>query len=198
MEGVSCDWLGVCFLMKLIDPLVVGGSAGWVALIGVVFVAGCRPAASQSPPVATVMVAASRDKIVDGPPLAQLAETGPLKITWEELDVGMEPDSVFESWMMTTRVKAIDGRQIRISGYISGAIFQKDKIREFPLMREKECPFGPGGQAHHVIEVELAGNLRTSFTTEPVTVEGIISIQPRTGPNGKTWSLYRLEATKIE
>jgi hypothetical protein len=31
-----------------------------------------------------------------------------------------------------------------------------------------------------------------------VTVEGTFSIQPRTGPNGKTWSLYRMEAVKIE
>jgi hypothetical protein len=79
-----------------------------------------------------------------------------------------------------------------------GAVFQRDNIRNFPLMRELECPFGPGGQAHHVVEVELQGKLRTSFTTEPVTIEGIFSVQPRSGPNGKTWSLYRLDATQIE
>jgi hypothetical protein len=184
--------------MKLIVPVVMAGPVRWLAVIGLIFSGGCQRGTSRSRPVATVMVAASSDKVTEASPTPGPVETGPLKITWEELDVGMEPDAVFEPWMMTTRIKALEGRQVRISGYISGAIFQKENIREFPLMREKECPFGPGGQAHHVIEVELAGKLRTSFTTEPVTVEGLFSIQPRTGPNGKTWSLYRLEATKIE
>jgi hypothetical protein len=31
-----------------------------------------------------------------------------------------------------------------------------------------------------------------------VTILGNFSVQPRNGPNGKTWSLYRIEATQIE
>jgi len=132
------------------------------------------------------------------PAAAPQEPTGPLEITWEQLDVGMEPDTLFEPWMMTTRIKALESRQVRLTGYMCGAVFQRDNIRNFPLMRELECPFGPGGQAHHVVEVELQNKLRTRFTTEPVTVEGTFGIQPRTGPNGKTWSLYRIDATQIE
>jgi hypothetical protein len=123
--------------------------------------------------------------------------TGPLAITWEQLDIGMPPDTLFEPWMMTTQIKALEGRQVRLTGYMCGAIFQRDSIRNFPLMREIECPFGPGGQAHHVVEVELQGKLRTSFTTQPVTVLGTFSVQPQTGPNGKTWSLYKIDASQI-
>jgi hypothetical protein len=131
-------------------------------------------------------------------PAAPAGTVEPLAITWEQLDVAMEPDSVFEPWMMTTQIKALEGRQVRLAGYMCGAIFQRDNIRSFPLMRELECPFGPGGQAHHVVEIELQHKQRTSFTTEPVTVLGIFSVQPRNGPNGKTWSLYRIDATQIE
>lgn len=168
------------------------------ALAALVFAAGCQSSVDRAPAGAAAVETATPVKreqaAVPEPP--QIQE--PLTITWEDLDVGMPPDTLFEPWMAPTRVKALEGKRVRIVGYMSGAIFQKDHIREFPLMREKECPFGPGGQAHHVIEVELQGKVRTSFTTMPVTVEGVFGIQPRTGPNGNTWSLYRLDATKIE
>ncbi|HZN34049.1 MAG TPA: hypothetical protein VFB80_09530 [Pirellulaceae bacterium] len=125
-------------------------------------------------------------------------EEGPLAITWEQLDLPIPPDSVFEPWMITTRVQALEGKQVRIKGYMFGGLFQTSGIREFPLLREKDCPFGQGGQPHHAINVELAGSLRTSLTTEPVTVEGKFSVQPWTGPNGKTWSVYHMEVTKME
>lgn len=108
------------------------------------------------------------------------------------------PDSVFEPWMMTTRVEALEGQQVRIEGYMFGGLLQTSGIKSFPLLREKECPFGQGGQPHHAINVELAGKLRASYTTQPVTVEGTFHIRPWNGPNGKTWSLYHMEVTKME
>ena len=100
--------------------------------------------------------------------------------------------------MITSRVEALAGRQVRIQGYMFGGLLQTSGVREFPLLREKDCPFGQGGQPHHAINVELAGELRTSYTPEPVTVEGTFHVRPWTGPNGKTWSLYHMEVTKIE
>jgi hypothetical protein len=163
------------------------------ALLGGLALAGCRQAYSDR-----ISTAESTPTAEEQPPARPTEPAGPLTITWEQLDVGMEPDSVFEPWMMTTRIKALEGRKVRLTGYMCGAVFQRDNIRSFPLMRELECPFGPGGQAHHVVEVELQGKLRTGFTTELVTIEGVFSIQPRSGPNGKTWSLYRIDATQIE
>jgi hypothetical protein len=157
--------------------------------------AGCqRQAASRAevpPRVTTAPAEAQKEPAAVKPP------SGPQDVPWEQLDLGMEPDSVYEPWMLTTRVKILEGQPIRITGFMSGAILQKNNIRTFPLMREKECPFGPGGQAHHVIEVELDASRRTEFTTEPITVEGVFSVKPWTGPNGKTWSLYRLDGAKI-
>lgn len=154
--------------------------------------AGCGRQVAELPP--TTPVSASQSAAPSEP----ADEKGPQTITWEQLDLPIPPDSKFEPWMMTTRVQALDGRQVRIEGYMFGGLFQTTGLRSFPLLREKECPFGEGGQPHHAINVELAGDLRASFTTQPVTVEGKFSIRPWNGPNGKTWSLYHMEVTKME
>lgn len=148
---------------------------------------GCAPEAGQAIAEATPVVAT-----------AAPVETGPLAIQWEQLDVDIPPDSEFQPWMITSRVQALEGRRVRIAGYMFGGLLQTSGVREFPLLREKDCPFGQGGQPHHAISVELADKLRTSYTPELVTVEGKFSVRPWTGPNGKTWSLYHLEVTKIE
>ncbi|QDU26453.1 hypothetical protein ETAA8_15310 [Anatilimnocola aggregata] len=119
-------------------------------------------------------------------------------ITWERLDIGMEPDSVYQPWMLKEQVKVLEGMPVRIKGYMHGALFQKNNIRTFHLLREVDCPFGPGGQAHHAIEVELQGSLRTSFTKDERTIEGIFSVVPVKGENGNTWSLYRIAGTSIQ
>jgi hypothetical protein len=119
-------------------------------------------------------------------------------LKWERLDIGMEPDSVYQPWMLTTAIKVLEGQPVRIKGWMHGAVFQRSNIRNFHLMREKECPFGPGGQAHHAIEVVMQGTKRTNFSVEEITVEGIFRVVPVTGENGKTWSLYRIEGTAVK
>jgi hypothetical protein len=110
----------------------------------------------------------------------------------------MEPDSVYQPWMMKHDVKVLDGKPVRIKGFMHGGVFQRNNIRTFHLMREKECPFGPGGQAHHAMLVEMQGKLRASYTTDELTVEGIFRIVPVKGENGNTWSLYQLEGTSVQ
>lgn len=160
-------------------------------LILILFVAaGCQPESAALPATTPVVAQVQATPVVE--------EQSPQKITWEQLDLPIPPDSVFEPWMMTTRVEALEGQQVRIEGYMFGGLLQTSGIKSFPLLREKECPFGQGGQPHHAINVKLAGKLRASYTTQPVTVEGTFHIRPWNGPNGKTWSLYHMEVTKME
>ena len=121
----------------------------------------------------------------------------PRDVTFEDLHLDLPPDSIYESWMLPLRIETLIGKRIRLRGFICGAIFQLHNIHEFPLMREKECPYGPGGQAHHVAEVVLKPGATTDFTTDEICVEGDFSVKPYTGPNGKTWSLYRLEQATL-
>jgi hypothetical protein len=172
----------------------------WLTLLALA--AGCQQAVlPPQPAVTTTPVIAPANQPVatkttqpappDQPPPTQ-------SITWEQLDIGMEPDSVYQPWMMKHDIKLLDGKPVRLKGFMHGAVFQRTGIRTFHLMREFECPFGPGGQAHHAMQVDLQGKLRTNFTTDEITVEGIFHIRPVTGENGNTWSLYYLEGTAVQ
>ncbi len=125
-------------------------------------------------------------------PAAIPTDEKPLPITFEDLDLKMESDTLFEDWMLTVRVKQKLDHRVRITGFLCGAVFQLSGITEIPLLREKECPYGPGGQAHHVIAVRMRKDHSLNFTVQPVTLEGLLTLAPFTGPNGKTWSLYQL------
>ena len=119
-------------------------------------------------------------------------------ITFADLDLPMEPDSLFQMWMLTQRVHDLTGRSVRISGFMGNGLFQLRNIREFVLMRDLECcQFGPGGTADHLIQIKLQNGLTTAFTTNLLTVEGKLSIAPFTGSDGKTWAVYQIDAVKI-
>lgn len=169
-----------------------------LAMLPLAALVGCGPAAVTVPEKQVVSVSTPPKPVVPEKPPQPEIPKGPEDVTWERLDIGMEPDSVFQPWMLTTSIKVLEGKPVRIKGWMNGAVFQRNNIRTFFLMREKECPFGPGGQAHHAIEVELAGKLRTSYTTDEITVEGTFSVVPMKGENGNTWSLYRISGTAVK
>ena len=172
----------------------------WVSFwSSVLLVGGCVPSAPVSSSSAIpVKPAAIKSPTVEPKPPEPEQPPAIEDITWQRLDIGMEPDSVYQPWMLTTSIKVLEGKPVRIKGFMNGAVFTRTNIRNFHLMREKECPFGPGGQAHHAIEVELQGKNRVDFTTEELTVEGIFSVVPETGENGKTWSIYRIAGTSAK
>jgi hypothetical protein len=121
----------------------------------------------------------------------------PVPITFDDLKLELEPDSVYEPSMLTERVRELDGRRIRIRGFIFPSVFQQTGITSFPLIKNLECKFGPGGQAHHIILVEMVPDQSTSFTVRPIAVEGILSVRPWSGPDGNTWALYHLVGEKV-
>jgi hypothetical protein len=178
------DWMKLCVVWQF-----------WCSIVCLLLMhAGCGPTVPA--PALTAAGPASAVPHVPEPSPQEPPAVEP--ITFERLDIGMEPDSVYQPWMMKHAVKVLDGKPVRIRGFMHGAVFQRNNIRTFHLMREKECPFGPGGQAHHAIEVEMQGKRRANFTTDEITVEGIFSIRPITGENGNTWSLYHLEGTSVQ
>ncbi len=161
--------------------------------------AGCGPAAVELPVAAT----SAATNTVAGEPVKEPAdkalENASLRtIYWEEIDLPLGPEAKFAPWMLTTALRDLDGRRVRIVGYMYGDLFQPTNIREFKLVRHADCQFGAAGHPGHLIFIELTDSLRTSFTTEPVAVEGTFHIRPFTGPDGRTWALYHMDVTKIE
>lgn len=166
--------------------------AAWLPLLltALLCAAGCS---RQRPPMASTPEQASSDV----EPRRKQAPLGPRDLSFEDLNIDMQPDTLFEPWMLPLRIEELAGQRVRLRGFMCAAIFQLHNIREFPLMREKECPYGPGGQAHHVAEVEFKAGTTTEFTTDEICVEGTFRVAPYTGANGKTWSLYRLEEAAL-
>jgi hypothetical protein len=108
----------------------------------------------------------------------------------------MQKDMVFRPWMLSDDVKELDGQKVSLSGvmhdsYVGGT--GGKPIKWFVLLRNKECKYGPGGQADHLAEVELKPGSGLKYTTETVRVEGTLRINPKTGKDGNTISLYTLE-----
>jgi hypothetical protein len=165
-----------------------------VSLVLLLVLSGCMPSRRPKPKVSVedekATPSASASKPVD--------PNAVIPITYDDLRLPMESNAVFQDWMLTQRVRDLDGRNVRITGFLcAGSVFTRTNIKNFVLLREKECPYGEGGEAHHAIDVELQGGAVTNYTTAPITVEGRLTVKPFTGPNGKTWAVYHLQATSV-
>jgi hypothetical protein len=119
------------------------------------------------------------------------------KITFEDLNLGLQADVVFRPFMLTDRAKELDGTSVSLAGYMHGAVASKSGIKEFVLLRNLECKFGPGGQADHLAQVILGSGVTTSFSPSPIKVEGKLKVEPFEGPDGNTWAIYRLEEARV-
>lgn len=163
----------------------------WLLLL-VAILGGCFAPAAQPVGVSEPGVSEAPATVARPDPNAVVA------ISYDDLNLPMEPDTLFQEWMLTQRVRDLDGKRVRIKGYMCGAVqFTSSNIKRFIMLREKECPYGPGGQAHHVIAVSL-NKASARFTDSIITVEGVLSVRPFTGDNDKTWAVYALDDAELK
>jgi hypothetical protein len=165
-----------------------------ITIFGLALIGGCSPQ--------PVQIATSSGANTE-PPAATRPQSDPdaiIPVTYKDLDLkSLQPDSKFEDWMLTQRIRDLDGKRVRLTGYMhSGSLSATRNIRQFILLRdsEKDCPFGPGGRAHHATAVTLS-KPNASYTAEPITVEGRLHVQPFAAENGNTLYVYVLEAASI-
>ncbi|MEE3373008.1 MAG: hypothetical protein VX346_26985 [Planctomycetota bacterium] len=136
----------------------------------------------------------------DGPPVGgdkplQEVAGGDSLIGWDALDIGMQADVVYRPFFLQNnpRTEALDGKRVRIGGFMHGGVSQPSNLTEFILLKNNRCKYGPGGQADHLIRVFVKNGVRVDFTTEMIYVEGVLTLQPEQGPDGNTWSIYDLK-----
>jgi hypothetical protein len=147
------------------------------------------PAASSTPAVGEAGAVPERSSAADDGEIVD--------ISFEDIRLNMQPDIVFRPLMLTDRAKELEGRRIRISGFML-ADAQTRGIKQFVLLKNTECKFGPGGQADHLINVMMNDDQTTFFRREAVHVEGVLKINPYTGPDGNTWSIFDLACDRVE
>jgi hypothetical protein len=148
-------------------------------------------AAPALPPRETA--AAQRPRADRGPSRPGQAE----KITFDDLNLGMQADVVFRDFMLNDRVKELAGQRVSLVGYMHGGVSSKT-IDNFVLLKNNQCKFGPGGQADHLARVFLREGKHVDFTSSDVKVEGTLRIDKFDGPDGNTWAIYRLDDAQVK
>jgi len=119
-------------------------------------------------------------------------------VTFDDVKLELKKGDPYDSTALTPKVKELDGKTIRIRGFILPS-FQQTGIRQFVLVRDNmQCCFGPGALLHDCILVEMASGATTTFTVRPVSVEGTFSIREVKGPDGKHLAIYRLDGKEVK
>ena len=119
-------------------------------------------------------------------------------VTFDTIKLEMKKGDPFKRELLTDAVKKLDGKPIRIRGYILPS-FQQSGIKQFVLVRDNmECCFGPGALLFDCIMVEMVGDASTDYTVRPVAVEGQFSIKEVLGPDQKHLAIYHLDAKSVK
>ncbi len=122
----------------------------------------------------------------------------PKDLTFDGVKFPIKKGDKFKRSMLTKKIEDLDGKRVRIRGYILPS-FQQKGIKQFILVRDNmECCFGPGAALYDCIVVEMAKGKSTSFTVRPVAVEGTFAIRPFKGPDGKHLAVYHLTGLSVK
>lgn len=118
-------------------------------------------------------------------------------LTFDDIKFEMEKTEPFERSMLTEKIEALEGKTVRIRGYMLPS-FQQTGITRFVLVRDNmECCFGPGAALYDCIIVEMAEGKSADFSVRPIAVQGVFRIRPFLGPDGKHLAIYHLEGESV-
>ena len=130
--------------------------------------------------------------------VALAADAGVKEITFDEIKLELQKGDTYDSKVLTDKVKDLNGKAIRIRGYILPS-FQQNGIKQFILVRDNmECCFGPGALLHDCIVVEMLPPATATFTVRPVSVEGNFSVRELKDPDGNYLAIYHLDGKQVK
>jgi hypothetical protein len=119
-------------------------------------------------------------------------------ISFDTIKFDMKKEDPFEQKMLTPTVKKLVNNKIRIRGYILPS-FQQAGITQFVLVRDNlECCFGPGAALYDCVVVQMNEGKSTDFTTRPIAVEGVFSLDELRDADGKCLAIYHLQGDKVQ
>ena len=120
------------------------------------------------------------------------------ELTFDDLKFEMEKGDKFDRSLLTEKINSYDNNTISVRGYIRPA-FSQSGLKKFIFVRDnKECCFGPGAALYDCILVRLAKGNTTDFTVRPITIEGTFTLKEYMGPDGKVWSIYRMNGADVK
>lgn len=123
------------------------------------------------------------------------SEPAAVPVTFDDLNLNMKIDVPFREEMLTDRVKGLVGKRVRLTGVMHASLANLKQADQFVLLRNKE--FRNWSQADTLVEVKMRTGETTKYLTDRIEVEGTLRIEPKTGDDGNTWSLYILEEATL-
>ena len=118
-------------------------------------------------------------------------------LTFDDIKFEMDKEAEFDREFLTERINELNGKKIRIRGYILPS-FKQTGIEAFILVRDnQECCFGPGAALCDCILVRLEKGRKTDFTVRPITVRGTFFVKERR-IGGKVLAVFRMKNVVIE
>ena len=119
-------------------------------------------------------------------------------ISFDDIKFEMEKGAPFDRSLLTESINKLEGKPIRIRGYILPS-FQQNGIKQFVLVRDNlECCFGPGAALFDCVIVQMVGDATATFSVRPVTVEGTFAIRELKGLDGNHLAIYHMDATGVK
>lgn len=174
-------------------------------LLLVVLAVGCGK--QQATPTASTgerAVDAAESRPVPAPPPAVVAPPAPndaskvRDISFDDVKLPLEKGDPYTPDILTDAVKALEGQNVRIRGYILPS-FQQRGIEQFVLVRDNmECCFGPGALLHDCVVVRMQPGKSTDFSIRPVAVTGTFRIEELKGPGGQHLAVYGIDGERVE
>ncbi|MEX2172303.1 MAG: DUF3299 domain-containing protein [Pirellulales bacterium] len=122
----------------------------------------------------------------------------PLEKTFDDIKFDIQPGDPFTRDMLTPEIEKLDGKRIRIRGWILPTA-QTRGLKQFVLVRDNmECCFGPGAALYDCILVEMQPGKTAEFEVYSVAVTGEFSIRELKLPDGTHLAIYRMVAEGVE
>lgn len=124
-------------------------------------------------------------------------EPAAIRVTFDDLNLNLKPEVLFREEMLTDEVRALVGKRISVSGVMWGGVEKPRGLERFILLRNQTAKLGPGHSADRLLQVSLQTGETIDCTAGTIRVEGVFRIEPETGADGITWSLYILDDATI-
>ena len=201
------------------QPAVKTPSAAVESPVSETAVAAATPAVVETPP-AVAPAATTPATPVESPPVtrpvpaAPVSETrvrtpiarrptkstdGVIDITFDTIKFEMQDkEQPFERKLITPEIEALNGKTVRVRGYILPS-FQQRGLTQLVLMRDnQECCFGPGAWIYDCIIVDMKPGKSADFSVRPVTVDGTFEVRPLDDGDGKTLAVYHIDGEEVK
>jgi hypothetical protein len=118
-------------------------------------------------------------------------------ISFDDLKFDINKGDPFIRSLLTDKIEALDGKRVRIRGYILPS-FQQTGLTQFVLVRDNlSCCFGPGAAIYDCVIVEMKPGRSTDYSLYPVAVDGVFTIHELLDPDGKTVAIYHLDGEQV-